>query len=85
MLKLLQQGRWKPLIGARFSLEHAAEADGLVALDLGDFGRCFFAGRYSVLDGEQVLRAAGISLVWVDTLPAATRPAGQRPPRPAGS
>ena len=49
------------------------------------FRRCYFAGQYSVLDGEQVLRAAGISLVWVDTLPAATRPAGQRPPRPAGS
>jgi dCMP deaminase len=31
------------------------------------FGRCFFAGRYSVLDGEQVLRARGISLIWVDT------------------
>jgi dCMP deaminase len=49
------------------------------------FRRCYFAGQYSVLDGEQVLRAAGISLVWVDTRPAATRPAGQRPPRPAGS
>jgi dCMP deaminase len=31
------------------------------------FGRCFFAGRYSVLDGEQTLRARGISLIWVDT------------------
>jgi dCMP deaminase len=40
------------------------------------FRRCYFAGQYSVLDGEQVLRAAGISLVWVDTRPAATRPAG---------
>ena len=49
------------------------------------FRRCYFAGQYAVLDGEQVLRAAGISLVWVDTRPAATRPAGQRPPRPAGS
>lgn len=35
--------------------------------------RCYFAGQYSVLDGEQVLRAAGVTLIWVDT-----RPAGQR-------
>jgi len=44
------------------------------------FGRCYFAGQYSVLDGEQVLRAAGVSLIWVDT-----RPAGRQPGRPAGS
>jgi len=31
------------------------------------FLRCFFAGQYSVLDGEQTLRAQGISLIWVDT------------------
>lgn len=31
------------------------------------FVRCYFAGRYSVLDGEQTLRAKGISLIWVDT------------------
>jgi dCMP deaminase len=31
------------------------------------FARCFFAGPYSVLDGEGVLRAAGIELLWVDT------------------
>jgi dCMP deaminase len=31
------------------------------------FARCFFAGQYSVLDGEQPLRARGISLIWVDT------------------
>jgi dCMP deaminase len=31
------------------------------------FVRCFFAGRYSVLDGEQTLRARGVSLIWVDT------------------
>jgi dCMP deaminase len=31
------------------------------------FVRCLFAGRYSVLDGEQTLRARGISLIWVDT------------------
>ena len=29
-------------------------------------GRCFFAGPYSVLDGESVLRAAGVELLWVD-------------------
>jgi len=44
------------------------------------FGRCYFAGRYSVLDGEQVLRAAGVRLIWVDTQ-AAPRPA--RPAHPA--
>jgi dCMP deaminase len=44
------------------------------------FGRCYFAGQYSVLDGEQVLRAAGISLIWVDTRPAATGPG-----RPGGN
>ena len=31
------------------------------------FLRCFFAGQYSVLDGEQTLRARGIGLIWVDT------------------
>jgi dCMP deaminase len=31
------------------------------------FVRCFFVGQYSVLDGEQTLRARGISLIWVDT------------------
>jgi dCMP deaminase len=31
------------------------------------FVRCFFAGQYSVLDGEQTLRARDISLIWVDT------------------
>ena len=30
------------------------------------FRRCFFARAYSVLDGEQVLRAAGVELIWVD-------------------
>jgi dCMP deaminase len=34
------------------------------------FRRCFFAGQYSVLDGEQILRASGVSLIWVDTRPA---------------
>ena len=31
------------------------------------FRRCYFTGPYSVLDGDKVLRAAGIELVWVDT------------------
>ena len=30
------------------------------------FARCYFAGPYAVLDGEDVLRAAGVELVWVD-------------------
>jgi dCMP deaminase len=30
-------------------------------------GRCYFAGPYSVLDGEDVLRAAGVELLWVNT------------------
>jgi dCMP deaminase len=30
------------------------------------FRRCFFAGPYSVLDGDTVLRAAGVELIWVD-------------------
>ncbi|HCU96043.1 MAG TPA: deoxycytidylate deaminase [Actinobacteria bacterium] len=39
------------------------------------FRRCYFTGQYSVLDGEQVLRAAGIRLIWVDTV--TTGPASQ--------
>jgi dCMP deaminase len=31
------------------------------------FVRCYFAGPYSVLDGDGVLRAAGVELLWVDT------------------
>ena len=30
-------------------------------------GRCYFAGPYSLLDGEDVLRTAGVELLWVDT------------------
>jgi dCMP deaminase len=30
------------------------------------FRTCYFAGPYAVLDGEQVLRAAGVELIWVD-------------------
>jgi dCMP deaminase len=36
------------------------------------FRRCYFTGPYSVLDGDAVLRAAGVELSWVD----AARPAG---------
>lgn len=32
-----------------------------------EFRRCFFAGPYSVLAGEDVLRAAGVEIWWVDT------------------
>ena len=30
------------------------------------FRRCYFSGAYSVLDGDAVLRAAGVELLWVD-------------------
>jgi dCMP deaminase len=30
------------------------------------FRRCYFSGGYSVLDGEGVLHAAGVELLWVD-------------------
>jgi dCMP deaminase len=30
------------------------------------FRRCFFAGPYALLDGDTVLRAAGVELIWVD-------------------
>jgi dCMP deaminase len=30
------------------------------------FRRCFFAGPYAMLDGDTVLRAAGVELIWVD-------------------
>jgi dCMP deaminase len=30
------------------------------------FARCYFAGPYSLLDGDAVLRAAGVELLWVD-------------------
>jgi dCMP deaminase len=31
------------------------------------FRKCFFAGPYAVLDGDAVLRSAGVELTWVDT------------------
>jgi dCMP deaminase len=30
------------------------------------FARCYFAGPYAVLAGDDVLRAAGVELIWVD-------------------
>lgn len=30
------------------------------------FRRCYFSGAYSVLEGDAVLRAAGVELLWVD-------------------
>lgn len=30
------------------------------------FHRCYFAGPYAVLDGQEVLRAAGVELIWVE-------------------
>jgi dCMP deaminase len=30
------------------------------------FRRCYFAGPYAVLDGDNVLRQAGVDLIWVD-------------------
>jgi dCMP deaminase len=40
------------------------------------FRRCFFARGYSVLHGEQVLRAAGVELIWVDASGQAAAPDG---------
>jgi dCMP deaminase len=31
------------------------------------FRRCFFAGPYAMLDGDAILRSAGVELIWVDT------------------
>jgi dCMP deaminase len=31
------------------------------------FKRCYFAGPYAMLDGDEVLKAAGVELIWVDT------------------
>lgn len=41
------------------------------------FRRCYFSGAYSVLEGDAVLRAAGVELLWVDAgEPGATNAAG---------
>jgi dCMP deaminase len=34
------------------------------------FRRCYFSGGYSLLDGDAILRAAGVELLWVDPGPA---------------
>jgi len=31
------------------------------------FARCYFAGPYAVLDGDHILRSAGVELIWVDS------------------
>ncbi len=31
------------------------------------FRRCYFTGQYSVLEGDKLLRTAGVELLWVDT------------------
>jgi dCMP deaminase len=31
------------------------------------FRRCFFRGSYAMLDGDRVLRDAGVEVIWVDT------------------
>jgi dCMP deaminase len=31
------------------------------------FTKVYFAGPYAVLDGDEILRAAGVELIWVDT------------------
>jgi dCMP deaminase len=33
------------------------------------FRRCFFAGPYAMLEGDRILRSAGVELIWVDTAP----------------
>jgi dCMP deaminase len=38
------------------------------------FRRCYFSGGYSLLDGDAILRAAGVGLHWVDPGPAASSP-----------
>jgi dCMP deaminase len=35
------------------------------------FRRCYFTDGYSVLDGDGILRAAGVELVWVDSVQGA--------------
>jgi dCMP deaminase len=30
------------------------------------FRRCYVAGAYAVLDGDRILRTAGVELIWVD-------------------
>jgi dCMP deaminase len=39
------------------------------------FRRCYFTGQYSVLDGDKILRAAAVELIWVDTAEPSPSPA----------
>jgi dCMP deaminase len=43
------------------------------------FRRCYFAGPYSLLDGDAILTTAGVDLLWVDTTPPGP-PEPDRPP-----
>jgi dCMP deaminase len=36
------------------------------------FARCYFTGPYSLLDGDKLLRAAGVQLLWVPPEPSAS-------------
>jgi dCMP deaminase len=47
------------------------------------FRRCYFSGGYSVLDGDGILRAAGVELRWVDQGPPDQGPPDQGEPGPA--
>ena len=47
------------------------------------FSRCWFAGPYSLLDGETVLRQAGVELYWVDLAAPPTPAAPANPAAPA--
>ncbi|MFC7243029.1 deoxycytidylate deaminase [Catellatospora aurea] len=31
------------------------------------FRRCYFSGPYAMLDGDSILRSAGVEMIWVDT------------------
>ena len=40
------------------------------------FDRCYFTGPYSMLDGEEILKSAGVQLTWVDVSDAVEPAAG---------
>jgi dCMP deaminase len=44
--------------------------------------RCYFGGSYSVLDGEQVLKQAGVEVIWVENSAAPVPAGAPDPPRP---
>jgi dCMP deaminase len=39
------------------------------------FRACYFTGQYSVLDGDEILRAASVELIWVDASSRSAQPA----------